>query len=237
MSGLPIIFAPGMMCDARLFKAQAAACKASHPVSFADFSKDSTIRDMAVRLLGDAPARFFLAGLSMGGIVAFEAWRQAPERIAGLALLNTTPFADSPARSGVRLSQIERVQKGQLKSVVMEELKPNYLGAKTKRDQAVLDEIYAMAEALGPDVFIRQTEALMGRADSINTLARITCPTAIIAGDEDEVCPPELHDIIHAGISHSSFTVIPSCGHLSTMEAPEAVNKILASCVSNAEKG
>ncbi len=237
MNPLPIVFAPGMMCDDRLFEKQASAMVCDRPVSIADFSKDDTIAAIANRLLNDAPARFYLAGLSMGGIVAFEVWRQAAKRVAGMALLNTTPFADSPARRDTRLEQIKRVGDGQLKTVVMEELKPNYLGVKTKTDQAVLDEIYTMAERLGPDVFVAQSRALMARTDSAKTLPTITCPTIVIAGEEDEVCPAELHEIMHNGISGSSLHILPECGHLSTMESPDEVTTMLQNHVAEVEKG
>jgi len=236
MSKLPIIFAPGMMCDARLFEKQAATLRAERPVAVADFSRDDTIAALARRLLEDAPSRFYLAGLSMGGIVAFDAWRQAPDRIAGLALLNTTPFADSPARHDARMSQMQRVREGQLKPVIMEELKPNYLAEPHKDDKALLNDIYAMAERLGPDVFIAQTRAVMGRADSTQTLATINCPTLIIAGKDDEVCPPELHEIMHQGISGSSYHAFSECGHLSTMEAPDEVTKLLQTHLNEIEK-
>jgi pimeloyl-ACP methyl ester carboxylesterase len=197
-------------------------------VTIADFSRDDTIAAMAKRLLDGAPPRFYLAGLSMGGIVAFDAWRQAPDRIAGLALLNTTPFADSPARHDVRISQLQRVREGQLKTVVMEELKPNYLAETHKRDQVLLDEIYAMADALGPDVFVKQSNALIARADSTSTLSSITCPTLIVAGAEDDVCPPELHEIMHAAVQGSTYHVLKSCGHLSTMESPDQVTDLIS---------
>jgi len=236
MSKLPIVFAPGMMCDARLFEKQVAVLGAERPVSVADFSEDDAIEEMARRLLDDAPARFYLAGLSMGGIVAFEAWRQAADRIAGLALLNTTPFADSPARHDARMSQMHRVRQGQLKTVVMEEWKPNYLAKPHKRDQALLDKIYAMADALGPEVFVNQTKAVMARADSTSTLSSVTCPTLIIAGEEDEVCPPELHETIHEGIHGSTYCIIKLCGHLSTMESPAQVTKLMQNHIEQIER-
>ncbi|MEL7491042.1 MAG: alpha/beta fold hydrolase [Pseudomonadota bacterium] len=236
MSKPPIVFAPGMMCDARLFEKQSAVLRDDRDVSFADFSKDDAIGAMARRLLDDAPIRFYLAGLSMGGIVAFEAWRQAPERIAGLALLNTTPFADSPARRETRLSQIDRVSKGELKTVVMEELKPNYLSEAHKKDQSLFDDIYAMADALGPEVFVNQTKAVMARGDSTSTLSSITCPTLVIAGEEDEVCPPELHEIMHEGIQGSTYRVLKSCGHLSTMESPEQVTELIQKHIEQIER-
>ncbi|MEL7485616.1 MAG: alpha/beta fold hydrolase [Pseudomonadota bacterium] len=236
MSKLPIVFAPGLMCDHRLFDEQAAALGEERAISVADFSQDDAIDGMATQLLAGAPDQFYLAGLSMGGIVAFEVWRQAPTRVAGLALLNTTPFADSPARRSTRLSQIERVAEGALKTVVMEELKPNYLGAQTKNDPALLNEIYSMADRLGPEVFERQSRALMTRGDSATTLATINCPTLIIAGDEDEVCPPELHEIMHQGVAGSTYRVVAECGHLSTMEAPDRVTDLLRRHLTDIEK-
>lgn len=228
MSKIPVIFAPGMLCDDRLFGAQARHLSKERPIQHADLSVDESIEGMASRLLSVAPDRFCLVGLSMGGILGFEAWRQAPERIAGLALLNTTPFADSAARQNVRLSQIERARRGQLKRVVIEELKPNYLGASSKQDDTLLAEIYAMASTLGVDVFVRQTHALMARKDSLDTLPTISCPTIIIAGQEDEICPPEFHEIIHRAVDASQMVIIPGCGHLSSLESPLAVTQALS---------
>ncbi|MEL6507189.1 MAG: alpha/beta fold hydrolase [Pseudomonadota bacterium] len=232
MNGPPLIFAPGLMCDAALFRAQVGSLGPRHAVSHADLANDNTVAGMATRLLASAPARFCLAGLSMGGIVAFEVWRQAPDRVAGLVLMNTTPFADSPARQNVRQDQMARVRDGQLRTVVMEELKPNYLGAQTRDDTVLLEDIYAMANRLGPDVFYRQSEALMSRADSAQTLTMITCPTLIIAGDEDEVCPPDLHEIMHQAIGGSSLHVLSDCGHLSTLERPDRVTGLLTDFLS-----
>jgi len=227
MTELPLICAPGLMCDDFLFENQRHALGESRRVAMADFSHDETITAMAERLLAHAPLRFVLAGLSMGGIVAFEVWRQAPERVAGLVLMNTTPFADSPARKATRRDQIARVRQGALRTVVMEELKPNYLGSKTKQDREVLEAIAAMADRLGPEVFVRQSNALMARAESTPTLPTITCPSLIIAGEEDEVCPPELHEIMHEAIPDSRYFALADCGHLSTLEAADEVNGLM----------
>ncbi len=227
MRPIPVIFAPGLMCDGRLFAAQVAALQEDRRVAVADLSRDRTIAAMARRLLANAPERFALAGLSMGGIVSFEVWRQAPFRVAGLALMNTTAFPDSPARRRTRLSHMARVEEGQLRAVVMEELKPNYLGPASRDDEAVLELIYRMAEDLGPDVFGRQSEALMGRIDSAPTLRTIRCPTVVVAGDQDAICPPDLHEIICDGVDEATLHILGNCGHLSTLEAGDAVTEIL----------
>lgn len=228
MSRTPLVFVPGMMCDQRLFAPQVAALGAKRDIRIADCTQDHTIAGMAHRLLREAPPRFALTGLSMGGIVAFEVYRQAADRIAGLALLNTTPHADAPTNRPIRLAQLKRVREGELREVVLDELKPNYLSPVNKPDQALLDVIYAMAAELGAGVFERQTEALMGRADSKPVLPQIACPTVIIAGQDDTVCPPRLHELMYRAIPAADYSEIPQCGHLSTLEASEAVTRLLA---------
>ena len=232
MQHLPLVFAPGLMCNARLFEAQADHFKNERDIVYADFSIDDSVESMTRRLLEIAPERFVLAGLSMGGIVAFEVVRQAADRLAGLVLMNTTPFSASPARKKERLAQIDRVNAGHLKTVVMEELKPNYLGVNTKEDKELLNVIYGMAESLGPEVFVRQCNATMHHPDSTETLTQVSCPTLLICGDEDEICPPDFHEIMQAGIPNAKLSVLPNCGHLSTMEAPDAVNALLADFLS-----
>lgn len=221
----PFIFAPGLMCDDRLFDPQ----KPFLGGTVADLSADDSIAGMAARLLKAAPERFILAGLSMGGIVGFEVVRQAPERVMGLALLNTSARADAPRQSEIRHTQIARVNQGALRQVVLEELKPNYLGEEARGDQDLLDLIYAMAEGFGPPVFKRQSTALMNRVDSRQSLLAIQCPTLIIAGEEDEVCPVKLHEEMAAPIPYADLIVLPECGHLSTLEQPAHVTKALAS--------
>ena len=235
MAALPLVFAPGMMCTGALFDPQVQALGSGRAVHHADFAQDETIKGMAERLLAEAPDRFFLIGLSMGGIVGFDVWRLAPDRVAGFALLNTTPFAPSPARIETHKQQMEKVRQGHLHAVVMDELKPKYLGVDHKGDQQMLDGIYAMADALGAGVFLQQSIALMSRSDSLDLLPSITCPTLILAGDEDDVCPPELHEIMHASIPESHYAVAERCGHLSSLESPGFVTEQLRSAIARVE--
>lgn len=211
-----------MMCDARLWKPQIEALDRHCLV--ADLSSHNNLPDMAASVLDAAPASFAVAGLSMGGILAFELWRQAPERITHLALLDTNPHADTPDKRTMRLDQVEQVLSGQLRKLATESLKPAYLAKANRDNQALLDEILAMAMDAGKDVFRRQSIALKDRVDSVATLETISCPTTVICGAEDHICPPAYHELMARRIPGARLVVIENCGHLATLEQPDTVN-------------
>ncbi|MEO1220301.1 MAG: alpha/beta fold hydrolase, partial [Pseudomonadota bacterium] len=168
--------------------------------------------------------------LSMGGIVALEMHRQAPHRISHLALLNTTYHADKAGPT--RLKQLERVRQGELDLVLRDELKPNYMHP-DNRSQERFDLLAQMAGALGEEVFERQTRALMHRECYADQLGRIDCPTLVLTGADDEVCPPELHCEMAKRISGSKLQIVPQCGHLSALEQPDAVTSALLALVEH----
>jgi pimeloyl-ACP methyl ester carboxylesterase len=209
-----------MMCDERLWRFQCAALSGKCKV--ADLSEGECVQNIAAEILSSAPARFALAGLSMGGIVAFEMWRQAPERIERLALLDTNFRADPPERQRLRSAQIARVEGGRLESVLRDELKPNYLAAAHRGNSQLLDEVLAMGLELGSEVFTRQSLALRNRPDSSDTLATIDCPVLVLCGDEDSLWE------MAAAIPGAVLCVIDNCGHLATLEQPDAVNAALS---------
>jgi pimeloyl-ACP methyl ester carboxylesterase len=216
-----ILLLPGMMCDERLWSHQIAAM--SVPVQVADLSRSDTIESMAASTIAAAPDRFALAGLSMGGIVAFEVWRQAPERVSHLALLDTNPHPDSPDKKAIRFEQISAAASGKLEQLAIESLKPLYLAEKNRDDEELLTTILDMALSLGPAVFERQSLAVMNRSDSVPTLATITCPTSIICGREDSICPPSFHELMAEKIGGAELIVIDDCGHMSSMEQPDKI--------------
>ena len=221
MSAENILLLPGMMCDARLWSHQIAAFDV--PVYVADTSKSDNFADMAAQVLAAAPPSFAMAGLSMGGILAFEIWRQAPERVTHLALLDTNPHPDAPSRKSIRFEQIAAAAAGKLEELAIESLKPLYLAEKSRDDETLLKTILDMALALGPDVFERQSLAVMNRPDSAPTLASISCPTSVICGREDAICPVRFHEFMAHEIPDANLVVIDDCGHLSSMEQPEVV--------------
>ncbi|MDH3747593.1 MAG: alpha/beta hydrolase [Gammaproteobacteria bacterium] len=220
-----ILLLPGMMCDERLWLHQIAAIDV--PIHVADTSRSDNFADMAAQALAAAPPEFAMAGLSMGGILAFEIWRQASERVTHLALLDTNPHPDAPSRKSMRYEQIEEAASGNLHKLAVESLKPLYLAEKNRGDEAILATILAMALKLGPEVFERQSLALLNRPDSAATLANISCPTSVICGREDAICPVRYHEFMAREISGANLVVIDDCGHLSTMEQPEVVTEEL----------
>ncbi len=216
----PVVFAPGMMCDARLFAPQVAALRNEREVAVASLAKASTITDMAENLLAEAPSRFALAGLSLGGIVAMEVIRLAPARVAGLALIDTNPLAEQVTVQSNRNRQMALVsEQGKLLDVMRDELKPNYLANGVNKTQ-ILDLCMAMAVDLGPEVFVRQSMALQSRPDQTETLRDVKVETLVLCGDQDRLCPIERHELIHSLVTGSDLIVIPDAGHLPTLEQP-----------------
>lgn len=213
------------MCDERLWAPQQQSLGV--PATVVDLSRHEEFVSMASAILADAPPTFGVAGLSMGGILAFELWRQAPQRVTHLALLDTNPHAEVPERQTLRLRQIDDVASGKLEEVTVNALKPMYLAEQNRQDRRLLDTILQMAVDLGPDVFRRQSLALKDRRDSVATLGTITCPTAVICGDEDSLCPVEYHELMADKIPGAELFVLPACGHLSSLEQPRRVNTIL----------
>ncbi|MEM1263803.1 MAG: alpha/beta hydrolase [Pseudomonadota bacterium] len=225
MSAEHVVLLPGMLCDQRLWGPQLDGL--SLPATVADFRSATTIAEMATEVLQSMPHRFAVAGLSMGGIVAFELWRQAPERVSHMALLDTNPHAEAPRRRALRLTDIETVLAGGLRDLAVESMKPAYLASANRDDEALLGLVLDMALDLGPHVFERQALALANRADSVPTLATIGCPAHVICGAEDTLCPVEYHELIAAAIPEARLSILDDCGHLSTLEKPREVTATL----------
>jgi pimeloyl-ACP methyl ester carboxylesterase len=222
----PLILLPGMMCDARLFTPQIEALSSSRPVMVMPMIGNSSVQQLAKAILDNSPPRFALLGLSMGGIVAMELIRQSPERVTRLALFDTNPKADTPERAMLRDQEIKRVATGELRAIIRDDMKPNYL-SDGQHKGAILDLCMQMGEALGPQVFIQQSKALQNRPDQCGTLSDVQVPTLIACGEDDALCPLEKHELMHTLISGSQFCVIPKAGHLPTLEQPEKSNHII----------
>ena len=225
MAARNVLLLPGMMCDARMWQAQIDALDV--PVLVPYLGNHDNLADMAASVLADAPDEFAIAGLSMGGILAFELWRQAPQRVSHLALIDTNPFADAPQRKSLRLEQIEQVLAGELRKLTVESLKPLYLAQCNRDNHELLETILDMAVDLGPEVFRRQSLALQNRQDSTALLADIRCPAAVICGREDALCPVAYHEYMAARIPGADLLIIDDCGHFATMEQPAAVSNEL----------
>lgn len=223
----PLLFLPGMMCDARLFGPQEAVLAADRAVLHGDITGAPDMATLAGNVLDAAPARFALAGLSMGGIVAMEVIRQAPGRVTRLALLDTNPRAELPEVKARRAPQIAEVRAGGLERVMREELKPNYLTDGPHHGE-ILDLCMAMALELGPGVFERQSIALRDRPDQQETLKTVRVPTLILCGRHDALCPVERHELMHDLVAGSTLVIVEAAGHMPTLEQPDAVSAALA---------
>jgi len=213
----PLILIPGMMCDQRMWAGFNAPPR--HLIHALPTTCDS-MQGLAAAILKGAPERFALAGLSMGGIVAMEILKQAPQRVERLALLDTNPLAENVLTKARRNLQIAKARSGQLAKVVREEMKPNYLAAGPNK-KAILDLCMDMTMTLGPNVFVRQSEALRDRPDQTETLAAFKGPALVLMGEEDKLCPRERHELMHALMPQSTLAIIPHAGHLSPLENPQ----------------
>ena len=222
----PLVLLPGMMCDARLFGPQIAELSADVPVMSAPITHGERIEEIASNLLGALPARFALAGLSMGGIVAMEILRRAPDRVSRLALMDTNPLPETPVVAANREPQIVKVRSGRMIEVMRDEMKPNYLAPGPHRKE-VMALVMDMAEALGPAVFVRQSRALQRRRDQQVTLRKCRVPTLILCGAHDQLCPVKRHTFMAELIPHAELKVLDHSGHLPPLEQPDETTEAL----------
>ncbi len=223
---LPIVLVPGLNCSARLYAEQISALWRFGPVTVADHTRDDSMTAIAARILAAASPRFALVGLSMGGYIAMEMTRQAPQRVVKLALLDTAARAEKPEQTKARARVIELAKTGRFAEV--SELQfPVFVHRNRHGDMALKNLVRVMAEETGAGAFLRQQQAIIGRLDARRSLAAIKCPTLVLVGDGDELTPPHLSEEIAAAIASARLVVVAECGHLSTLERPGAVNAAL----------
>lgn len=224
----PVVFFPGLLCDPRLWAPQIEALSSTIEPWVADFTRDDSIAGMASRALAECPfPRFSLAGLSMGGYVAMEAMRQAPGRVERLALLDTQARSDTAEAKERRVALMDLARQGEFLGV-SDRLMPLFLHPSRLNDTRLTGLCKDMAKAVGKDAFLRQQQAIMDRIDSNPSLAAIRCPTLVLCGENDLLTPLDRHEEMAQAIAGSRLVVIPGCGHMATIEAPDAVNRALA---------
>lgn len=221
----PLVMLPGFMCDARLFGPQIAALGAERAVHVAPLLGES-IDTMAGEVLAHAPQSFALLGHSLGGVVAMELLRRAPDRITRICLMDTNAQADTPQSSAAREPRIVGVKAGRFEEVMREEMRIDYLAGGADRVE-VQAQFLDMARGLGPDTYIRQARAMQRRPDMQAVLRRARQPALILCGTDDSLTPVRRHEFIATLMHSARLAVIPGAGHLPTLEAPFEVNQAL----------
>jgi pimeloyl-ACP methyl ester carboxylesterase len=223
---LPVVMVPGLLCSARIFAEQIPGLWRFGSVTVANHARGDSIGAIARHVLATAPPRFALVGFSLGGYIAFEMWRQAPQRIAALALVDTSARPDTPAQTAIRRQRIVQAQAGRFREAFAGQFP--LLVHKSRIADAGLKRIYhTMAEETGAELFVCQQLAIIQRADSRPDLARIHCPTLVLVGDNDQVTPPDAAKEMAEGIEGARLVVVAECGHLAPLERPDAVSAAL----------
>lgn len=222
----PLVLIPGLSCTAEMFAPQIAALSPHRPVIVASTLEGDSMAQMAAAILRDAPPRFALGGISMGGYIAFEIMRQAPERVERLALMSTTARPDAPEQTAQRQTLIERVETGELETL-LREVSPRLVHPLHKDDQTLIDTQVRMGLEIGAEGFVRQQKASITRADSRPDLPATRIPTLVLVGDRDPLTPPIRAREIASALPGAHLVIIPDCGHASTLEQPQAVSAAL----------
>jgi pimeloyl-ACP methyl ester carboxylesterase len=222
-----LILIPGLLCDEALWRYQAERLSdVSDCIITKEHMRHGSIEAIAAAVVKRAPERFAVAGLSMGGYVALEICLMAGERVEKAAFLDTSARTDTPEQTRRRHELIGLARRGKLSEVV-DALFPIFLHADRQDDRELKRRVADMAHRVGADVFERQQHAIMARRSLLPLLLHISCPSIIVCGDGDLLTPPECAREIAEGIPGARLTMIKDCGHLSTMERPEAVVRVM----------
>ena len=221
----PLLLLPGLLCDRELWRPQVEALADVAAAAVPDLTLDSSIEAMAARVLALAPPVFSLAALSMGGYVAFEIMRRAPERVLRLALFDTQAELDPPERIAARRRGMESLKLGRFVGVTSrllpQLLHPDHVAG------PVGAAVSAMAKRVGGAAFLRQQQAILDRPDSRPTLATIRIPTLVAVGEQDVLTPVADSLEIHRGIAGSHLHLFSHCGHLPALEKPAETSALL----------
>jgi pimeloyl-ACP methyl ester carboxylesterase len=230
MSRTVLVLVPGLLCDAAVWEGQCAVLAADADIRVADHGTLDSLALMAARVLDSVPGRFAIAGHSMGGRVAFEVQRQAPERLTGLALLDTACAALAPGAAGeqerhARLAALAR--RDGMRAMAREWVR-GMVHPQRLEDAALIGPILDMFERKTPDIFAAQIHALLARPEARGLLGAIRCPTLVLCGAQDAWALPQGHRDMAAAIADSIFVEVPGCGHMAPLEKPAEVNAALA---------
>ena len=222
----PLVLVPGMMCDARLYAPQIEALSRETNVMVACTTRGERIEEIASDILMGCPQKFALAGLSMGGIVAMEILRRAPERVTRICLMDTNPLAETPQSAAAYEPMIVGIKAGRLEEVMRGFLKPDVLAPGPGR-MKVLAAMAEMVRDIGPEVALRQFRALQKRRDQQSTLRKCKVPALVLYGAHDRLTPPKRHEFMAELIPYARLEIVEEAGHVPTLEAPGRVVELM----------
>ena len=233
MNKIPLLMVPGTLNNARVWQGQADALASAAEIHVADVSTQESTAAMADDALRAVPGRFALAGFSLGGYVALEIMRRAPERVAGLCLLSTSARAETEEAKPGRRKSIELAQRDFARLIA--NMRPFMLSPANLADGALNAALDRMMNEVGAEAFARQSRAVIGRAESRNLLASIRCPTVVACGRDDQVTPLRLSEEMAAAIPGARLEVLDHAGHMATFEAPDRVTRLMAQWLDSIE--
>lgn len=234
-----LLLLPGLASDDALWRDQLPELRARSGLGVAvsdAHARFAELPAMAAALLAEHPGPLVLAGTSMGGILALEVWRQAPHRVAALALLGSSARPDTPELITLRTQACALFADGRMAEVLRANLVFAFHPDSLAERPSLVADYLAMMDRAGPEQLIRQNQAIMVRPDSRPMLGTITCPTLVVCGDSDQLTPPEASRELAEGIPGAQWHVLPRCGHLLTWEQPDAVTERLLAWLPTALK-
>jgi pimeloyl-ACP methyl ester carboxylesterase len=221
-----LILLPGLLCDDALWSHQTRYLSEIADITVADLTGRDSVSALAADVLAKAPPRFALAGLSMGGYVALEIVRQAPERVVKLALIDTNARSDTDEQRRKRRGLMALADRGEFRGVTPR-LLPVLVHPDRTNDVELTGEVMAMAERVGRDAFLRQQKLIMDRPDSRPLLPSIASPTLVLCGRQDAISTVEMHAEMADAIPRSRLAVVEECGHLASLERPHATTALM----------
>jgi pimeloyl-ACP methyl ester carboxylesterase len=231
-----LVFVPGLLCTDALFQPQIDALSASHSIHIAQTTDCETIDQMVEYMLDSVSGEIIVIGLSMGGYVAQEAARIAPDRISAIALLSTSAQPDDEARKRQRHELINLSENGRFKGVTPR-LLPRFLSAEALEDEAMCQTVMDMAAEIGQKHFTSQQYAIMARRDQRPYLPSFHKPSLVLCGMADELTPPQLSEEMAGLLPRAELVLLDKIGHLSSLEAPEEVTQAIIRLIIRAEAG
>lgn len=222
-----LVMIPGTLCDVSLFENQRKGISDLVDCKAVECSQCDNLGDMVKLILSEIEGNFALLGFSYGGIIAFEIMRQFPQRITKLILLNTNYKAPSEVTIASQQKYLKMVETGDFRRITTDFTKESMLHPNHGKNIEIREKVLRMALNVGELGFINQVKSQLNRPDSTDNLVKINCPTLIITGREDRICPPILHEEMAQLIPNSTLVIIEECGHLSMLEQPKMVNETI----------